>query len=134
MIDGTVTNIDEYMDGLGQCVLAALCTHDSNKTDNIDTAPETAETLTLEAAVITWEKVQEASAKDNQIQDLLSIIKDNEIDDKDKWSRNVAEFYPVRSHLSCQGNVVFYKDRIVIPSSLRSLVLNILHSGQLTQQ
>merc|ERR1712016_462122 len=65
----------------------------------------------------------------NQIQDLLSIIKDNEIDDKDKWSRNVAEFYPVRSHLSCQGNVVFYKDRIVIPTSLRSLVLNNLHSG-----
>lgn len=129
MIDGTMISIDEYMEGLGRCVLSALCTNDGNNTDNTDAAPEAAETLTLEAAVVTWEKVQEASAKDNQIQDLLSIIKDNEIDDKDKWSRNVAEFYPVRSHLSCQGNVVFYKDRIVIPLSLRTLVLNILHSG-----
>ena len=127
LIDGTTVTIDEYMEGLGQCVLSAL----NEQNDNLEFRPEpgTAETLTLDATVLTWENVKTASAADDQIKKLVSLIANNETDDKDKWPADAADFYPARSHLTCQGNVVFYKDRIVIPTSLRKTVLNILHSG-----
>ena len=127
LIDGTTVTIDEYMEGLGQCVLSALNVQDDST--EVRSEHGTAETLTLEATVLTWENVKTASAEDDQIQKLVSLISNEETDNKDKWLAHAADFYPARTHLTCQDNVVFYKDRIVIPTSLRRTVLNILHSG-----
>ena len=83
--------------------------------------------ITLRA--ITWKRVEEAAAKDPEMIALTSLLQSGAPEDKSSWPENLKAFFQVRTDLSAQGPVIFYKERIVVPASLRSEVLDVLHSS-----
>ena len=44
-------------------------------------------------------------------------------------ARYLKDFFQVRKHLTVQGSIVLYNERIVVPASLSSEVLDVLHSS-----
>ena len=91
--------------------------------------PQPASVLALTAQAVTWEQIQERSREDSQLQELLNLLQQGAPDDREQWPPRLRMFFPVRAHLSIQEPVILYKERVVVPLSLRSEVLDILHSG-----
>ncbi len=50
-------------------------------------------------------------------------------DSKDDWPEQIRKYHWFQEHLHCVDGVVMYKDRIIIPQSLRLEVLTALHSA-----
>ena len=88
-----------------------------------------ASVLALTAQAVTWEQVQDRSREDGQLQELLSLLQQGVPEDREMWPPRLKVFYPVRAHLSFQEPVILYKERVVVPLSLRLEVLEVLHSG-----
>ena len=91
--------------------------------------PRPLSVLALTAQLVTWEQVQERSREDGQLQELLSLLQQGAPEDREQWPPRLRSFYPVRAHLSTQAPVILYKERVVVPLSLRPDVLEVLHSG-----
>ena len=78
---------------------------------------------------VTWEMVRTESTNDQTICLLKKLVLDGFPGEKSSLQGDTQDFWEVRHHLSVSDGVVLYKDRIVIPSSLRALVINNLHSA-----
>ena len=74
------------------------------------------------------EEIRRATQSDAELQKVITFI-------RKAWPQRMAEFSPLRefhtarAHLSESDGLVLYQDRIVIPTALRSDVLNQLHEG-----
>ena len=78
---------------------------------------------------ITWERVQSASRDDATIQLLSEMIMNGFPAAKKDIPLHARPFWEARDHLYVSDGVVLYKDRIVIPSTLRHRVIENLHSA-----
>ena len=78
---------------------------------------------------VTWKRVEAAAAKDPEMIALASLLQAGAPEDKSSWPENLKTFFQARADLSAQGPVILYKERIVVPASLRSEVLDVLHSS-----
>ena len=78
---------------------------------------------------VTWEKVKEASSKDEQILLLIKHITEGFPKCKSKLPILLEKFWSIREKLNVHDGVVLYMDRIVIPQALRKHVLDHLHSA-----
>ena len=79
--------------------------------------------------IVDWEQVQIATSSDENMLLLLSAIEDGLPEFKHQLPPPIREYHQFRKHLySCDG-VVIYKDRIVIPPSLRPTCLSGLHAA-----
>ena len=78
---------------------------------------------------VTWMRVKEESSKDNQIRSLVSLIESGMPEKKDEWPENLKVFFQVKSNLVSQSPIALYKDRVIIPSSLKQEILEVLHSA-----
>ena len=78
---------------------------------------------------VTWKRVEAAAATDPEMIALASLLQAGAPEDKSSWPDNLKTFFQVRADLSAQGPVILYKERIVVPASLRSEVLDVLHSS-----
>ena len=73
---------------------------------------------------VTWEIVQEETAKDQQMQNLLALINSTFPEEKDAMPSELVEYWSLRSHLYAVDNVVLLKDQVVIPRTLRGTVID----------
>ena len=64
-------------------------------------------------------EVREATAKDESMQKLLSIIRDGWPDNKNEVLSKLKPYFDVRDTQSHQGSVILKGERTVIPKSLR---------------
>ena len=78
---------------------------------------------------ITWEQVQTATSSDHIMNSLVSTIEDGLPEKKHLLPAPLREYHPFREHLYCVNGVVLYKDRIVIPPSMRPHCLTALHAA-----
>ena len=78
--------------------------------------------------IVDWEQVQIATSSDENML-LLSTIKDRFPEFKHQLPPPIREYHQFRKHLYSSDDVVIYKDRIVIPSSLRPTCLSALHAA-----
>ena len=85
--------------------------------------------LDMKFQVITWEQVLQATGSDNQMQKLVEQIQRGFPDSQYDLPADIKEFQKFRHGLSVVDGVVCYKHRIVVPKSLRSMVLDTLHSA-----
>ena len=69
------------------------------------------------------------TAADNKLSKLVECIREGRLDGRWKEDENFDDFTRVRQYLSEKDGVILYKNRIVIPSNLRSEVMKILHSA-----
>ena len=78
---------------------------------------------------VTWEKVQESSRSDDVTQMLIKLIHEGFPLSKKEMPAPLAPFWDARFRLTVHEDVVLFENRIVVPTSLRSAVLDILHSA-----
>ena len=83
----------------------------------------------LQPQVVTWNKVRVATSSDENLQNLLAIIESGFPEKCEELPPPLREFHRFREHLSTVDGVIMYKDRIIIPPSLRHNVLATLHSA-----
>ena len=80
--------------------------------------------LDIKVQVITWEQVLQATDSDTQIQKLVEQIQRGFPDSQYELPADIKEFQKFRHGLSVVDGVVCYKHRIVVPQTLRSMVLD----------
>ena len=78
---------------------------------------------------VTWEKVRTASAEDQPMCLLADYIRFGFPSSKKDLPESIGGFWEARDSLRCSEGVIMYKDRIVIPSSLRKQIVQNLHSA-----
>ena len=78
---------------------------------------------------VDWEPVQIATSSDENMLLLLSAIEDGLPEFKHQLPAPIREYHQFRRHLYSSDGVVLYKDRIVIPPSLRPTCLSALHAA-----
>ena len=78
---------------------------------------------------VTWDRLQESSAKDTQLAQLVNLIQRGMPENKEDWPQDISEFHRHRDQLSVTGPAVLYRGRVVVPRSLRGEVLETLHAA-----
>ena len=78
---------------------------------------------------ITMERICQASATDKTIKAMIELVRQGCHEVKDLWPEELQIFYPYREHLSSMGEILLFKNRVVVPHSLRKEILDTLHSG-----
>ena len=76
---------------------------------------------------VNWKHEQNATASNMLL--LLSTIEDGFPDSKHQFPSSIREYYQFRKHLYSSDGVAIYKDRIIIPPSLRPSCLSALHAA-----
>ena len=77
----------------------------------------------------TWNRVKlETNSDENMIQ-LISIIENGFPPNRNDIPPELREYHQFREHLSSIDSVVLYKDRVVIPPSLRPSIIDALHAA-----
>lgn len=93
----------------------------------IASAMSTLDSLNLRS--VTWERVQTATSSDNNMQALLALIEAGIPQSRHEMPEALREYFQYRDDLHTVDGVILYKDRIVIPPSLRGEVLSCLHAA-----
>jgi len=78
---------------------------------------------------ITWDRVRTATSSDPNMTTLLELVECGSWPAKDDLPHAVAEFHRFQDDLHSVDGVLLYKNRVIIPQSLRSEVLSTLHSA-----
>ena len=80
-------------------------------------------------SITTWEEVQTATSSDETMSTLLDTIEEGWPDTRLQTPPTIREYFNVRQHLYATDGIAIYKDRIVIPPSLRKACLTALHAA-----
>ena len=78
---------------------------------------------------VTWDRVREATSSDGDMHILEEMAVDGIPDFKTEMPEMIREFHQYRENITSTDGVIIYKDRVVIPPSLRGEVLNALHAA-----
>ncbi|XP_013793846.1 uncharacterized protein K02A2.6-like, partial [Limulus polyphemus] len=78
---------------------------------------------------VTWDKVRTATSSDESMHQLVEIIETSVPAARTDFPSSLQDFFLFRDHLSTVDGVAIYKDRLVIPPSLRQDILTSLHSA-----
>ena len=78
---------------------------------------------------VTWDRVRTATSSDENMSKLVEIIEDGMPESRHELPETLREYHQFREHLYTTDGVAIYKDRVVIPTSLRQDCLSALHSA-----
>ena len=78
---------------------------------------------------ITFADVRIATTGDQLMSHLLELIEEGFPDSKNNLHPELKQYFQFRDNLTTLDGVIFYRDRIVIPPSLRAKALSYLHSA-----
>ena len=97
--------IEEYVQGVGVGSLSSV--------DNLK--------------VISWQNVENASRNDPILTQLSTIIRQGFPNDIGSTPTELKPYFKFRNQLTTTGGAIMFKNRVVIPHSLRKLVLENIH-------
>ena len=80
-----------------------------------------------EMSCLTWDEVIKASQHCPKIKEIKSLIQSG-ANDRREWS-NIPQYFKYRSLMKEKDDVIIYKGRLLIPSSLRPKALKWVHSA-----
>lgn len=72
-----------------------------------------------------------ATTNDQVLQQVIHFNKEGWPDNSKSMSKELKHFFRLRSEITVDDNLVYYRDRLVIPKSLQHSMLKRLHSGHL---
>ena len=111
-------------------LIAGICTADQIHALQMENELQESLISSLHAThTVNWEQVQIATSSDENMLLLLSAIEDGLPEFKHQLPPPIREYHQFRRHLYSSDGIVIYKDRIVIPPSLRSTCLSALHAA-----
>ena len=109
---------------------AGVCTDDHRHAIQLENQLQESLISSLRSThTVDWEQVQIATSSDENMILLLSTIKDGFPEFKHQLPPPIREYHQFRRHLYSSDGVIIYKDRIVIPPSLRPTCLSALHAA-----
>ena len=120
------------------CIEPRLRLPEATMTWEPDISADLEEKLAVAAATnlgniraVTWAEVQEHTLRDENLQNLQKKIEDGlqGITSQLDLSPGIREFFQFKDGLSTVDKVILYNNRTVIPSPLRALILDTLHSA-----
>ena len=85
--------------------------------------------ITTTCNSVTWDMIKEATSSDNNMVQLTELVESGFVQHLDELPEALRPYHQYRSDLSTLDGVVIFKDRIVIPPSLRNIVLDNLHAA-----
>ena len=103
-----------------------------------DTSADLEEKLVVAAAnnlgdirAVTWAEVREHTLRDESLQNLQKQIEDSfqGITPRLDFAQGIREIFQFKDGLSTVDGVILYNNRTVIPSPLRALIPDTLHSA-----
>ncbi len=103
-------------------VLAGIMTEVDDDTDDDGHLAALSEANDVRA--VTWEMVSDETEKDTQMQNLLLLIESTFPDDKADMPQQLMEFWPLRHNLYVVDGVILLKDHVLVPRSLRNMVID----------
>ncbi|XP_033741633.1 uncharacterized protein LOC117328046 [Pecten maximus] len=118
---------DNPSSSTGLSVIRTFESPDDFEDTLVATAEPTLSSLGTQA--VTWVIVRMATASDESMTQLLSLIEDGLPESRHSFPPNLRTFHQFQSDLHSLDGVILYKDRVVVPQSLRHEVLSILHSA-----
>jgi len=101
-------------------------------TDGIEHSLIHAAISSLHAAAlrsITWDRVRIATASDPDMNSLREVIECGIPDFRHEMPAPIREYHQYKDELHTIDGVILYKDRIIVPPSLRDEVLSALHAA-----
>ena len=118
-------------------LLAGIMTEDTESTSNEESGMiiaagnmlATLESSTKQKHVVTWDDVQDASATDAEIQELLHHVRTGFSTDAWKLSDNMRPYFPYSSSIYELNGVAMLGERIIVPNTLRPAILDLLHAA-----
>ena len=78
---------------------------------------------------VTWDKVRTATSGDVEMHRLVETIESGMPDKRTSLPPSIRDYFPLCDQLSTVDGVTIYKDRIIVPPSLRKDILTALHSA-----
>ena len=78
---------------------------------------------------MTWDRVRIATASDLNMLELSDLIEQGMPEHRHEVPELLKPYFQYREGLSTVDGVILYRDRIVVPPSLRQEVLDALHSA-----
>ena len=78
---------------------------------------------------VTWDDIRLATSSDQLISLLVQHIEDGIPESRNEMQHDLRQYHQYRDSLTTFDGVVLYRDRVVIPPSLRDTVLSALHSA-----
>ena len=115
-----------YKAGKSNCVADALTRLPLNIKDNMHCPVEYVHMVeSLETFDLSFENIKNLTKNDAILSKLLGYLKFG-WPKQDKWC---TEYANVKTDLSIHDDVVLFRNRVVVPSVIRSRVLNMLHVG-----
>ena len=95
-------------------------------TDDIASATASPLTTATESAV-TLDKVRTATS--SELHGLTELIEAGFPSNRSDMPEELREYFPLKNELSTEDGIIFYKDRVIIPPSLRGNILETIHSA-----
>ena len=83
----------------------------------------------IEAILTTTSELNQAATTDKEYRDLFTVVTNGFPSTKDAIEPHLKTYWNVRNRLSLEGPLVMLEGRIVIPGTLKSKVLDNLHSA-----
>ena len=83
----------------------------------------------LSTMAVTWERVKLATTSSGDMTQLINLIETGFPKSRPELPPALREYYQFHEHLYTVDGIILYKNRIVIPPSLRQHVLTVLHSA-----
>ena len=115
-----VTNLVSYTDGKS----SDINVHD----DEPNMEPAMTSALN-DLRSLTWDQIREATTSDEFMCTLLHLIENGFPSSRHDMPLKLQDFFGLRDGLHTYDNVILYNNRIVVPTLLRSAVLNSLHAA-----
>ena len=78
---------------------------------------------------VTWELVRTATASDEKLNALLTLIETGIPEQLSETPQAVHDYHQYRDHLNSVDGVILYDDRVLVPPSLQKNVLSTLHAA-----
>ena len=101
----------------------------STFTTTIDDQLASSASSALRTMAVTWERVKLATTSNGDMTQLIAIIESGFPKSRHELPTTLQEYYQFRQQLYTVDGVILYKNRIVIPPSLRQHVMIVLHSA-----
>ena len=78
---------------------------------------------------VTWDRVREATSSDVDMHTLDEMATDGIPDSKTEVPETIRDYHQYRENITSTDGVILYKDRVIVPPSLRGEVLSTLHAA-----
>ena len=109
--------------------LSVICCQEPKSRANNNDQIASSASSALTSIATTWDRIRAATASDDNMNQLITLIESGMPDSRYELPQQLQEYHQFRHSLYTVDGVVMYKDRVVIPPSLRNEILLVLHSA-----